>query len=324
MSMQAARVVIFMGFLALVMSCGLISPARANLNCTLTGGPLTFGTLNVATGLPAYASGTANANCTNTKKSASTEYVCLDIGTGTGGLSGGERAMASGVNLLPFEMRESTGAPTEIGDGTTWLPDGPMTVTAPGLGTVSISFPIVAIIRAQGVPYVPGAYSTVFTGAEFRFYGTSRPITTCAQANAQLQYSVTGNLSVAATVINQCTVAASPMNFGTTSFMTANIDAAAAVTVTCNASTSVTISLDNGSSGTSPTARQMASGANQVLYGAYWDSGRTTPAGSATNSQGMAGTANKTLTLPIYGRVPPQASKPPGSYMDTIGVTVLY
>ena len=322
--MRAARAVILGCLLSVLLSFGLSSPAKAQVSCTLTGGPLAFGTLNVVTGLPAYASGTATGTCTSTIGFPITGYACLDIGTGTGGISGGERAMASGGNLLPFEVRSTPGSATEIGDGTTWPSAGPMTISLPATGTASVSFPVVAIVRPQGVLPAPGTYTSTFTGAAFRLYGTSNAVTTCAQANAAVQYAVTGSLLVTATVTNQCTVTASPLSFGTTSFMTANIDVAAAVTVTCNASTPVTVSLDNGSTGTGPTARQMSSGANRVLYAAYWNSARTTPAGLASNSQGMAGVANKVLSLPVYGRVPPQASKPPGSYVDTIGVTVSY
>lgn len=63
-----------------------------------------------------------------------------------------------------------------------------------------------------------------------------------------------------------------------------------------------------------------------VVYGLYKDAGRSQPWGDgATPGSTVAGTgtgAAKGYT--VYGRVPPQTTPTPGTYSDTVVVTVTY
>lgn len=77
---------------------------------------------------------------------------------------------------------------------------------------------------------------------------------------------------------------------------------------------------------TSPTNRRMTLGGAAVVYGLYKDAGRSQPWGDgATPGSTVAGTgtgAAKGYT--VYGRVPPQTAPTPGTYSDTVVVTVTY
>jgi spore coat protein U-like protein len=94
--------------------------------------------------------------------------------------------------------------------------------------------------------------------------------------------------------------------------------------------TTVTISLGAGLYGPSVAARAMGSGTSRLAYGLYTDAARTIvwgdgSAASATVSDTLAagvGTVNR--VYPVYGRLPPGQSVPPGSYADSLLVTVSF
>ncbi len=67
------------------------------------------------------------------------------------------------------------------------------------------------------------------------------------------------------------------------------VDASGNVAATCTAGTTYTISLDNGLTGTGPTACRMTLAGNQVTYGLYKDAARLQP----WSSSGPLHTARK-------------------------------
>ena len=69
----------------------------------------------------------------------------------------------------------------------------------------------------------------------------------------------------------------------------------------------------------------MTSGANTVNYTLYSNSGRTTLWGNTVGTDTVAATGNgASQSYTVYGRVPTQAAPAPGTYTDTITVTVTY
>jgi len=90
-----------------------------------------------------------------------------------------------------------------------------------------------------------------------------------------------------------------------------------------HASTPVTVALDNGATGTGPTARQMKSGTKAITYGIYRDAAATLPWGN-TSGTNTASLSSGTGTLTAYGRVPAQVSPAPGSYADVVNVIITY
>jgi spore coat protein U-like protein len=68
----------------------------------------------------------------------------------------------------------------------------------------------------------------------------------------------------------------------------------------------------------------MTLGPETITYGLYRDSARSLVWGSLAGST-VSGSGNGTATAhPVYGRVPPQATPPPGTYSDTVVATVTY
>ncbi len=105
-----------------------------------------------------------------------------------------------------------------------------------------------------------------------------------------------------------------------------NNDSSANVTVNCSNGGTYTVALGAGSN-SNGTTRRMAGPSGQFLtYAIYSNAGRTTTWGNGTTfGAQVSGTgtgSNQTLTA--YGRVPSGQSPTPGSYTDTVVVTITY
>jgi spore coat protein U-like protein len=103
-------------------------------------------------------------------------------------------------------------------------------------------------------------------------------------------------------------------------------DAITTLSPTCTNGTPYNIGLDGGLSGaTDPTQRKMKKAAEFVLYWLYQNFARSLPWGNTLgmNTLTAIGTG---LAQPatVYGRIAPQATPSPGTYNDTIVVTVTY
>src|SRR5262249_40741713 len=139
--------------------------------------------------------------------------------------------------------------------------------------------------------------------------------------------STTGGSTVwTASVSSNCNVSSSNVNFGSSGTITANVDATGTLSVQCTNTTPYTVALNGGNSGASdPTQRKMSKAAETITYGLYRDATRSQSWGSTsgTNTVGGTGTgANQGLT--VYGRVAAQTTPSPGTYTDSVVVTVTY
>ena len=140
-----------------------------------------------------------------------------------------------------------------------------------------------------------------------------------------------------AAVTFSCTVAAGALTFGVyPAYSAAAVTATGTFTVTCtatgsgSATVSGTLSLSAGSSGKFAT-RTMLAGASVLDYNVY-----TSPSYSQIFGDGTSGTyqlsESGTVTAgqvyqvagPLYGLIPARQDVAPGSYVDTIVMTVVY
>jgi len=139
------------------------------------------------------------------------------------------------------------------------------------------------------------------------------------------------------TITCSCAVSTTNVVFGAINPLSlSNIDSVGGVTVSCGGIAGLLIPLQvdisTGISG-NYAARTLVSGANTLSYNLYKDSARSTVFGNGTNGTGDAsssiqltalGTATP-VTVSIYGRVfGAQVTAVPGSYADTISVTLTY
>jgi spore coat protein U-like protein len=145
------------------------------------------------------------------------------------------------------------------------------------------------------------------------------PTSAVAQTNP-----ATTTFGVSATVLKDCIVSATALGFG--NYTGAVNSAQSTITVTCTSSTTYTVGLGTGlASGATVTTRQMQNGANLLNYGLFSNGTWTTNWGNTAPTNWVSGTgtgAGQAIT--VYGQIPAGQYVVPGSYADTISVTVTY
>jgi len=161
-----------------------------------------------------------------------------------------------------------------------------------------------------------------------------RGLLLAALMSPSLVWATTTNntFQVNATVISSCTVAGTTLNFGNSIDALATptpLDATSTLTVQCTNTTAYTVALNAGTNAGGASnfgSRTMKSGSNTLNYQLYLDAGHSSVWGDGTSSSSnVAGTGTgNPQTLSIYGRLPSLANVVPGSYTDTVTVTVSY
>jgi spore coat protein U-like protein len=137
----------------------------------------------------------------------------------------------------------------------------------------------------------------------------------------------------------RCTVSAGGLAFGVYDPLSALGDASTeSLNVTCNAhgngsaTVSPIVTLSTGLSGSYAT-RTMFSGANALNYNIYLSTAYNQIVGDGTGGSVVgtttpfvvvAGGSSVTVNWTLYGLIPPSQNVLPGSYSDTITVTVTY
>ncbi len=296
--------------------------AAPNASCTLAGPTINLCNVSPLGTAQAFGSGTATVKCT-AHTVATTVAACLSIGTGTGGLSTTNRTLAKGASHMPVAISEVANG-TQIGNGTSYPLAGPLTFSLAAHASATQTIPIVAGFTPP-VSLPPGTYTSRFATTNFRLYYAAPAGAGTGAAALGGGGIANGALNLRAVVVKSCSVTAGTLNFGATGFLATALAATAQVSVTCNTKLTTKIALNNGGYGSGPTTRAMAFGANRVTYGIYRDAAHSLAWGSNTGSNTVsltvpAGTASATA----YGLVPVQASVPPGTYTDVVGITVTY
>ncbi len=124
------------------------------------------------------------------------------------------------------------------------------------------------------------------------------------------------------TIQADCTVSSpNALDFGLHGLLSADVDAQMDFTVTCTNSTPYTIALNDGANA-SGSQNRMANGGEYVNYETYSDAARSNVWDSSNTVSGTGTGAAVTHT--VYGRVPAQNTPTPGTYTDTVTITVSY
>ena len=300
--------------------------ANSTANCTITGGTLAFGSINVLTGASVNSTANIGISC-KLGGGGRSAYVCLNLDGGTV-TSSTNRALVNGSNKLLVELYSdanrtvifgSSSAPTYGSGGLLVVMP---TVAADGTTTANVTVYGAVLASQQSVP--AGTSGTLYSN-DFTQTATSwsdKNPATCGSGggNTTNSYSLLAN----ATVTPQCSVnSPNTLNFGLVVSLGAVIDAQTTLSVSCSNQLAYTVGLSSAS-GSSPTNLKMAFGANKLTYAVYQNSARTTGWGNVSG-QWVAGTGTAaSQSLTVYGRLPIQTLPPAGTYTDTISVTVTY
>ena len=150
---------------------------------------------------------------------------------------------------------------------------------------------------------------------------------TAAQAQSQ---TATTTFQVTATVQAACTVAATDMSFGTYTAQVSTVSGSGAVvnqtsaiTVTCSNGAPYTVALNDGANASSGQRRMKNGTTNYLSYDLYSDSARSSRWGSSSGTVAGTGTGSG-VAHTVYGQIAASQAVPPGSYADTITVTLTY
>ena len=138
-----------------------------------------------------------------------------------------------------------------------------------------------------------------------------------------------------------CSITAVSVNFGTYDpAVAAPDDSVGSVTVTCRHVSGgaervrYSVMLSNGLRGTSAATRAMSTGTGRLGYNVFMDPARSQVWGDGTGGTVIAsgamtvgpgaGNSTQTVTQPIYGRIPQLQDAVPGTYADTLLVTLTF
>jgi spore coat protein U-like protein len=267
---------------------------------------------SAANSCSAYASGVAFGNyygsvvnITGTVTVTCTNGQAYDIALNAGLASGATvtaRSMQNGSALLAYKLFSNSARTTNWGNSssTGW-------VAGTGNGSAQ-AYTIYAQIPASET----GALQTYTDTITASVSGTG--ITTA-----------TAMFSVTATKVKDCTVSATNLAFGN---YTGTLNSSTStVSVTCTSGTTYTVGLGAGqASGATVTNRSMTGPASALLkYNLYNNSGHTTNWGDTSATNWVSGTGNGSAqALTVYGQIPAAQYVTPGSYSDTITVSVSY
>lgn len=291
-------------------SCSVLAPTLAFGTVPANGTAVTNGTVVIVS-----CSGTANASL----------RLCAYVGTGTyTAPTGGPRVMKSGANALSFDLYTTAAFTQRYVNGQIDGSNPETLATLSGSGSSSTNILIYGRIPAGATTGAPtGTYSTTFSAGTVVTFGYSATFTSCSTASGRSSAAYSFDATV--TLQPTCSLSTTSVTFVTGSSLAANADAAGAVNVTCTSGASYTVTMDGGANGgTSAITRQMKLNTGLITYGLYQNSGRTTGwYNDAAGSVGGTGTGSM-QSIPVYGRVFAQPTPAPGTYSDTVVVTLTY
>jgi spore coat protein U-like protein len=147
-------------------------------------------------------------------------------------------------------------------------------------------------------------------------------------ANPAVSQTQTSQFSVQMTITADCQItSAGSLSFGSAGVIATNRDGTSAIVVQCTNGTAYNVGLNEGTgTGATVATRKMTGpGAATVNYTLYSDSAHSSvwgnTVGTDTKSANGTGAAQ---SYTVYGRVLPQTTPAPGSYSDTVTVTLTY
>jgi spore coat protein U-like protein len=307
-----------------------VVPSKAQaLTCSGTVTNINFGAPNLLDAAPVDVMGTLTVTCTSIPI-ATVVKLCAGIDAGSGGASGSARLLTGpSGNTLSYQLYQDASRTQAWGSL-----NNPNLGTVPAMslnggltGTDTATRTIYARLFSGQSAMLPGAYSSSFTGtqvvltyAPYLLVGLGSCVGFVGTQNAYPTFTAT------ATPGAGCNLTTADLTFPSAGVLSNAVSGQTSLTVACTRNTPYSISLDNGQTGTAPTARKMKSAAgNTLTYGLYRDTGRSQIWGTAAASQGVTGTGSgSSVAVPVYGQVPAQSTPAPGVYTDRIVATIAY
>jgi spore coat protein U-like protein len=225
--------------------------------------------------------------------------ISLDAGNGSGATVS-NRSMSSGSDRLQYGLYSNASYTANWGNtpGTGWVV---------GIGNGRDQF-----LTVYGL--VPG---NQFPASE-RLYNDN----IVATLSSREVRSLTARLRVTANVLDACSVSATDMAFG--AYSGSEIDVTSNISVACTNRTDYRVGLDAGTASGATTSNRSLTGPNRTLlhYRLAQNRSHTVNWGNLPRDS-VAGTGDGREHIhTVYGELLANQTAPPGSYSDTITVTV--
>lgn len=318
------RKILIVFFVSVLIVCCMAKPANAAINCSISMTNLAFGVADVLPGAAIDITATATITCSGANNNATYRF-CTDIRSGADA-SGTQRNMASGANLLRFDLYKDAARTQAWGNYTNnFLGGGSQNdFTSNGSGNISGTITLYGRIPGSQQTARPASYSESMPGAASNDlqYGSLASAGNCPTGSRTRQYSFT----VTATVPTTCNVSAQTLSFGSVGLLNNAVDASSTLTTTCTSTTPYNIGLNAGTgTGATVANRKMTNGAATINYSLYTTAARTTVWGNTVGTDTIAGTGSGLgQNYTVFGRVFVQTTPTPQTYNDTIIATVTY
>ncbi len=280
-------------------------------------GSMVFGNVNTLIGSAVDITATMTITCSG--GSGSGQRICISIGAGSASDATSRKMTGPGGNTARYDLYSNSARTTLWGSWETGFDSAGVQLDVAKGSTTNVT--VYGRFFASQQTISAGSYTATFTANPFIRYA-NRSITPCPTGGLTASTS----FSATATVLSSCNVNATSVNFGSSGILSGTTDAQGTLSIQCSPSLPYTISLNGGNSGaTDPTQRKMSFSSANVTYGLYRDAARTLPWGSTIGTNTTSGTGTGvTQAQTVYGRVAAQTTPAPGSYTDSVVVTVGY
>jgi len=278
---------------------------------------MAFGNVNTLIGSAVDITATMTITCSG--GSASGQRLCISIGAGSASDATSRKMTGPSANTARYDLYSNAARTTLWGSWETGFDSAGVQLDVARGSTTNVT--VYGRFFASQQTIATGSYTATFTANPFVRYA-NKGSTSCPTGGLTASTS----FSATATVLSSCNVNATSVNFGSSGILSGTTDAQGTLSIQCSPSLPYTISLNGGNSGaTDPTQRKMSFSSANVTYGLYRDSGRTLPWGSTIGTNTTSGTGTGTTqNQTVYGRVAAQTTPAPGTYTDSVVVTVGY
>ena len=285
--------------------------------CTVSMPTVAFGNVNVLTGAAGDITSTITVTCSG--GAGAGQRVCISIGAGSANDATSRQLTGPSSTKTRYDLYSNSPRTQLWGSWQTGYDSAGVQVDTPQNSTFNVT--VYARFFGSQQTALAGSYSSTFAANPFIQYDV-KGTTTCPTGSKTASTSS----SATATVVSSCNVSATNVNFGAVGVLSSNTDATGTISIQCNSTLPYTVSLDGGTAGASdPTQRKMKFSSNNITYGLYKDSARSQPWGGSVGVNTASGTGTgSSQNLTVFGRVAAQTTPQPGTYSDTIVVTVGY
>jgi spore coat protein U-like protein len=290
--------------------------------CTVSIADMNFGAIDTLDGVPEDTVAEIAIQCDSIAPETSAVTLCGNIRAGSGGASSGIRQMQSGADVLLYQFYSDAARSIPWGAYDTPELGEPRTIRLPVSGTTaSGTINLFGRVFADQPSAPTGSYLSSFSAGDVSFYYAEGESLNCATATGE--GPAQSEFIVQAQVAANCLIIAEDLDFGQHGVIDQPVTASTQLSINCTPGSTYSISMDGGLSGaTDPELRLMQSGINTIAYGLYSDATYSNPWGTTAGTL-VSGTGAGSVSLPVYGRVLPQPA-PPGTYTDTVVVTITY